>query len=102
MKTNTLQVKEHNGELYFEIPDELMERMKWNVGDDLQFEETGEGSFTIKKVKMADVEMEFSDDELFKYMKLAHEQGCSLNEWINHVLKNVLIDDHLENLYNKD
>jgi bifunctional DNA-binding transcriptional regulator/antitoxin component of YhaV-PrlF toxin-antitoxin module len=102
MKTNTLQVKDNNGELYFEIPDELMERMGWSEGDDLQFEETGEGSFTIKKVKMADVEMEFSEEELFKYMKLAHEQGCSLNEWINHVLKSVLIDDHLDNLYKQD
>lgn len=101
MKQHTLQVKETNGELFMELPDDLLERMGWETGDELSFEDKGDGSFMIKKVKMVEVELEFSDEELFKYMKHAHEQNCSLNEWIDHVLQTALIEDRLGDLYDQ-
>lgn len=99
MKQHTLQVKEaSDGELYFELPDDILNNLGWKEGDELSFSDKGDGSFIITKVRMADVEMEFSDEELFKYMKHAHEQGCSLNEWINHILRQALVEDKLEDL----
>tara|TARA_B100000073_G_scaffold333916_1_gene325880 strand:- start:537 stop:734 length:198 start_codon:yes stop_codon:yes gene_type:complete len=51
MKVTELQVKENSdGELYFELPDELMIHLGWEVGDDLKFIEKDNG-YLIKKVK---------------------------------------------------
>ena len=51
MKVTELQVKENSdGELYFELPVELMIHLGWEVGDDLKFIEKDNG-YLIKKVK---------------------------------------------------
>ena len=101
MKQHTLQVKETPGELYFELPDDMLDRLGWEEGDELSFEDKGNGTFMITKVRMVDVELEFSDEELFKYMKHAHEQGCSLSEWFNRILKQALFEDKLDDLYDQ-
>lgn len=101
MKQHTLQVKETSGELYFELPDDILDGLGWKEGDELSFEDKGDGTFMITKVTMVDVELEFSDEELFKYMKHAHEQGCSLSEWFNNILKLALFEDKLEALYDQ-
>ena len=101
MKQHTLQVKETPGELYFELPDDILNNLGWEAGDELSFEDKGNGTFMITKVKMVDIELEFSDEELFKYMKHAHEQGCSLNEWVNRILKLALFEDKLDDLYDQ-
>lgn len=101
MKQHTLQIKETPGELYFELPDDILNNLGWEVGDELSFEDKGNGTFMITKVKMVDIELEFSDEELFKYMKHAHEQGCSLSEWVNRILKLALFEDKLDDLYDQ-
>jgi bifunctional DNA-binding transcriptional regulator/antitoxin component of YhaV-PrlF toxin-antitoxin module len=67
------------GDLFFTIPDEVLERLGWKEGDDLKFEERN-GSVLIKKIKYETIELEFDDDELFKYMKYAHQSGITFNQ----------------------
>ena len=73
-------------ELCLEFPDELMEKMGWKVGDDLKFVDLKNGSFSIKKVNYETIELEFDDEELFKYMQIAHEKDMSFSEFIESTL----------------
>jgi len=93
MKTTQLEVKENiDGELYFDLPDELLNRLGWAEGDDIKFVEQ-DGGFLIKKVKYETIELDFKDDDLFKYMQHAHEQGLSFNEWIENVISEYIKDE---------
>lgn len=97
MKENTLQVKENeDGELYFELTTDLLNRLGWAPGDDVKFVERN-GGFLIKKMRYETVELEFEEDELFQYMKHAHQEGMSFNDWIEHVLKEVFNQIDYEN-----
>lgn len=83
---NELKLKEtDDGELFFNIPDDVLERLGWEEGDEIKFVERDSG-FLIKKVKYETIELDFNEDELFKYMQHAHEQGLSFNEWIEEVM----------------
>ena len=86
MKVSELEVKESfDGELYFRLPDDLLKRLGWEVGDELKFIPQDE-AFIIKKVKYETIELDFDDDDLFKYMQHAHKQGISFNQWIENVI----------------
>lgn len=87
---NELKLKEtDDGELFFNIPDDVLERLGWEEGDEIKFVERDSG-FLIKKVKYETIELDFNEDELFKYMQHAHEQGLSFNEWIEEVMSNFI------------
>ena len=75
-----------DGDLCFTIPDEVLERLGWQEGDDLKFEERN-GSVLIRKVKYSNIELEFDDEELFKYMTCAHEQNITFNEFCERAIK---------------
>jgi bifunctional DNA-binding transcriptional regulator/antitoxin component of YhaV-PrlF toxin-antitoxin module len=77
------------GNLFFTIPDEMLERLGWKEGDDLKFEDRN-GSVLIRKVKYKSVELEFDDEELLKYMKFAHEKGITFNELCEEAIKTKL------------
>ena len=78
-----LQVQSNDkDELYFEFPEDLLKRLGWEEGDDLQFNDNKDGSFTIKKVKMESIELDFSEEEYYNYLKAAHEADMSFNEWV--------------------
>lgn len=80
MKTTQLEVKENiDGELYFDLPDELLNRLGWQEGDDIKFVEQ-DGGFLIKKVKYESVSLEIEDADLLKYMMFAHERNITFNE----------------------
>jgi len=104
MNKYEVQIKETaDGELYFNIPDELMSDLGWEEGDEVKFIEKEKGQIQIKKVKYETIELDFNDDELFKYMKLAHENNMSFNEWVAHslkaVIKQVEVEEWQSNLY---
>lgn len=83
---NELKLKEtDDGELFFNIPDDVLQRLGWEEGDEIKFVERNSG-FLIKKVKYETIELDLNEDELFKYMQHAHEQGLSFNEWIEEVM----------------
>ena len=85
-----IEIKEREdpeGNLFIEIPPILLNKLCGKEGDEVKFTTTPEGSIQVRKVKMETVELNFSDDELFKYMRLAHEMGMSLNELCAEALK---------------
>ena len=77
-------------DLFFELPPELMESLGWKTGDDLKWDETKEGGFILKKVKYETIELDFDDEELFKYMQMAHERNQSFNEFVAEALTEIL------------
>jgi bifunctional DNA-binding transcriptional regulator/antitoxin component of YhaV-PrlF toxin-antitoxin module len=82
-----IELKEtDNGELFFRIPEETLNRLGWKEGDDLKFEDRN-GSVLIRKVKYESVELEFDDEELLKYMKFAHESGITFNQLCEDAIK---------------
>jgi len=83
MTSLELQVQSNDkDELYFEFPEDLLNRLGWDVGDDLQFNDNKDGSFTIKKVNMTSIELDFTEKEYYTYLKAAHEADMSFNEWV--------------------
>jgi bifunctional DNA-binding transcriptional regulator/antitoxin component of YhaV-PrlF toxin-antitoxin module len=90
MKITELEVKESfDGELYFRLPDDLLDRLGWEVGDDLKFIPQDD-AFIIKKVKYETIELDFNDEELLKYMMFAHERNISFNELVEEALVNAI------------
>ncbi len=90
MKVTELEVKESFcGELYFRLPDDLLDRLGWKEGDDLKFIPQDD-AFIIKKVKYETIELDFDDAELFKYMQFAHERNISFNELVEEALVNAI------------
>ena len=88
-ETHTIDVKEMqdgSGDAYIEFPSSLFKELGWKEGDDLKFVPKADGSFLIKKVKYDTVELDFDDEELLKYMTLAHERGQSFNEFVEEAL----------------
>ena len=86
MELPKIEVKESSdGELYFNLPDDLLGRLGWAEGDEIKFAER-DGGFVIKKAKYESIELDIDDEELFKYMKHAHENLLSLNEWVEKCL----------------
>ena len=81
-----------DGDLFFTIPDEVLERLEWKENDDLKFEEKN-GMVLIRKVKYENVELEFDDEELLKYMTCAHEQNITFNEFCERAMKAFLKDE---------
>ena len=87
MKVGELQVEEDSdGELFFTIPQDVLDRLGWKEGDDIKFTER-DGGFTLTKIKYETVELEFDEGELFRYMQAAHDEGKSFNEWVEEVMK---------------
>ena len=84
MEVSKIEVKESSdGEFYFNLPDDLLNRL--GEGDEIKFVER-DGGFVIKKAKYESIELDIDDEELFKYMKHAHENLLSLNEWVEKCL----------------
>lgn len=80
-----------DGDLFFTIPDEMLERLGWKEGDDLKFEDK-DGSVFIRKVKYESVELEFNDKELLKYMIFAHDKGITFNELCEEAIQSKIND----------
>jgi hypothetical protein len=84
MEVSKIEVKESSdGELYFNLPEDLLSRL--GECDEIKFVER-DGGFVIKKAKYESIELDIDDEELFKYMKHAHENLLSLNEWVEKCL----------------
>jgi hypothetical protein len=84
MEVPKIEVKESpDGEFYFNLPDGLLSRL--GEGDEIKFVER-DGGFVIKKAKYESIELDIDDEELFKYMKHAHKNLLSLNEWVEKCL----------------
>jgi len=67
-KTWTLLVQEKDGELFIEFPDEVMEDAGWKVGDDLEWEDLKNGSWSLKKSEKVWVMVECIQQYRMRYM----------------------------------
>jgi bifunctional DNA-binding transcriptional regulator/antitoxin component of YhaV-PrlF toxin-antitoxin module len=86
MEKEVLLKETTDGDLFFTIPDEMLKRLGWEEGDDLKFEERN-GSVLIRKVNYENVQLEFNDKELLKYMSYAHQQNMTFNELCEQAIK---------------
>ena len=90
------------GELYFQIPEELLSKLGWKEGDELKFIEKGNSLIQIKKMRYESIELDLTEEELYKYMLAAHQNKMSLDEWIETALLAwVESDEPDDNLYEK-
>lgn len=84
---NELKLQEsEDGEFFFNIPDDVLDRLGWEEGDDIKFVEK-DGGFLLKKVKYENIELEFDDEELLKYMQCAHEENITFNEFCERAIQ---------------
>jgi len=91
MKTTQLEIKEtSHGELFFTIPDDILERLDWSDGDEIKFIEQECGGFLLTKVKYESVSIDIDDEDLLKYMKFAHERNITFNELCQNAIKEKL------------
>lgn len=86
-----------SGDVYFEIPPEILKRLGWSIGDDIKFDIQENGAILIRKVQLETVDLEFDDEELLKYMTAAHERGQSFNEFCNEALVEQIKKAEFEN-----
>ena len=49
-KPHILEVKEQDGYQYLELPDSLMNKMGWKIGDTIDWHDNKDGSFSLLKV----------------------------------------------------
>jgi hypothetical protein len=96
---HTVDIKElgdGSGDAYIEFPPELINKLGWKEGDDLRFDPQGNGSIRVKKITLESVKLDFDDEELFKYMQIAHNQGISFNELCENALKDAITKAEFE------
>ena len=87
---NELKLQEtDDGELFFNIPDDILERLDWEEGDEIKFVEQ-DGGFLLKKVKYESVSLDIDDEDLLKYMMFAHERNITFNELCQNAIKEKL------------
>jgi bifunctional DNA-binding transcriptional regulator/antitoxin component of YhaV-PrlF toxin-antitoxin module len=90
MKVSELEIKENaDGELYFNIPDDVLNRLGWEEGDEIKFSEQ-DGGFILTKVKRETIDLDIPEEDLLKYMIFAHEQGITFNELCEEAVKEKL------------
>lgn len=80
-----------DGDLFFTIPNEVLNRLGWKEGDELKFTEKN-GSVLIQKINYESVELNFSAEELLKYMTYAHEENITFNELCEKAIRAKLSD----------
>lgn len=89
MKTDTVEIKETSeGELYFDLPDDVLERLGWKEGDDLFWDHDPEQqTCIIRKVKYENVELDLDDETFNGVAKLAHGNDITFNKQIEMIMK---------------
>lgn len=45
-----VEIDAASGEYYLQLPDDLLDTLKWKEGDILEYSDNGDGSFVVKKV----------------------------------------------------
>jgi len=91
MNKYEVEIQENKeGELYFQIPEELLDKLGWKEGDELKFIEKGNSAFQIKKMRYESIELDFTEEELYKYMLAAHENKMSFDEWVEMAISSFL------------
>ena len=49
-KSHILEVKEQDGYQYIELPDSLIKKMGWKIGDTIDWQDNKDGSWSLLKI----------------------------------------------------
>jgi len=63
-RSYTLDVQEDSDGQYLIFPDEEMELLGWKEGDDIEWIDNGNGSWTLRKKEMQKVMIELEDEQV--------------------------------------
>lgn len=72
---------------YITLPDEIVESLGIEEGDEITIRERGNGVLELVPKKYVEVPIELPDDVMLQLAMLAHEQNITLNQYINNVLR---------------
>ena len=87
---NELKLQEtKDGELFFNIPDDVLKRLGWEEGDEIKFIERDRGFF-LKKVKYETISLDIDEEDMLKYMMFAHEKNITFNQLCEDAVKEKL------------
>lgn len=87
---NELKLQEtEDGDLFFNIPDDVLNRLGWEEGDEIKFIEK-DGGFLLTKVKYESIGLDLEEKDLLRYMMFAHEQDITFNELCQNAIKEKL------------
>ena len=78
-----------DGELFFNIPDDILKRLGWEEGDEIKFIERDRG-FLLKKVKYETISIDIDEEDMLKYMMFAHEKNITFNQLCEDAVKEKL------------
>lgn len=97
MKIEPVEIKETaDGDLYFTIPDDVLERLGWQEGDDLIWDhDPKQQTCMIRKVRYENVELDLDDETFHGVAKLAHDNDVTFNKQIEMIMKE-FIENHQE------
>lgn len=89
MKISTVDIKETvDGDLYFNLPDEVIDRLGWQEGDELIWDHNpSTGEAFIRKVRYESVQLDLDDETFTGVAKLAHENDITFNKQIELIMK---------------
>lgn len=92
METNTVEVKENqDGELYFNIPDDVLNRLGWKEGDELIWDHDPKNQTCIlRRVRYESVELDLDDDTFTGIARMAHDNNITFNQQIELIMKEFL------------
>ena len=88
------ELDDGSGDALIELPPVLLKKLGWKEGDDLKFERGAGDTIQIRKISLESVELDFDEEELFKYMQFAHKKGISFNELCSEALEDCLASDN--------
>lgn len=89
MKISDVEIKESvDGELYFTLPDEVFDRLKWKEGDELIWDwRPKHNDFVITKSRYETIELDLSDEVFTGIARMAHDNDITFNKQIELILK---------------
>jgi len=72
------------------LPDEIIKQFDLHPGDEVQFNDLGDGTIEMKFPKKEEIEIELPDEDIFTLMKMAHEQNITFNQLVENILRKKL------------
>lgn len=89
MKISTVDIKESmDGDLYFNLPDEVIDRLGWEEGDELIWDHNPvTGQAMIRKVRYEVVSLDLDEDTFTGVAKMAHQNDVTFNKQIEAILQ---------------
>lgn len=91
-KISTVDIKETSeGDLYFNLPDDVIERLDWKEGDELIWDhDPANNQAMIRKVKYESFSLDLDDETFNGVAKLAHDNDVTFNKQIELMLQDFI------------